>query len=201
MQNGSSLAEESETGGACRGRKGPSSYVGTLCHAADIGGASGRAANVSTLRLASPSQRLLQIRRQKKNHTRNEMFSELMQSTQTERAQQNAWRQTMAESRKAQNEREDRWLEQQGRWRQHDERRQDAMLRLLEDQTDMLWCMVEVQERHRLPLQPQCNQPPSSPSSVASSPRCPRTRGEGDPLGTQPLHHRGLPKQQKAGIQ
>ncbi|XP_048726071.2 uncharacterized protein LOC125645094 [Caretta caretta] len=61
------------------------------------------AANVSTLQLASPSQRLAQIRRRKKR-THNEMFSELMQSTQIERAQQNAWRQTMAESRKAQNE-------------------------------------------------------------------------------------------------
>ncbi|XP_074810188.1 uncharacterized protein LOC141988250 [Natator depressus] len=102
------------------------------------------AANVSMLRLASPYQRLAEIRRQKKR-THDEMFSELMQFTRTERAKHNVWRQTMAESRKAQNEREDRWLEQQERWRnqeemwqQHDERRQDAMLRLLEDQTDML---------------------------------------------------------------
>ncbi|CAM4658433.1 unnamed protein product [Lepidochelys olivacea] len=109
------------------------------------------------------------------------MFSELMQSTQTERAQQNAWRQTMAESRKAQNECKDRWLE------------------LLEDQTDMLCHMVEVQERHRPPLQTLCNQPPSSPSSIASSPRRPRMQG--GPPGTRPLHPRGLPKQLKAGIQ
>ncbi|XP_074798443.1 uncharacterized protein LOC141980758 [Natator depressus] len=65
------------------------------------------AANVSTLQLASPSQRLAQIRRRKKR-TCDEMFSELMQSTQTERAQHNAWWQTTAESRKAQNEHEDR---------------------------------------------------------------------------------------------
>ncbi|KAG6926159.1 hypothetical protein G0U57_012737, partial [Chelydra serpentina] len=105
------------------------------------------------------------------------MFSELMQSSRTERAQQNVWRQTMAESRKAQNEHEDRKDEQDERWWQRDERRQDAMLRLLEDQTDMLWHLVELQERqleHRLPLQPLCNRPPSSPSSIASTPRRPR---------------------------
>ncbi|XP_048673435.1 syntaxin-8 isoform X1 [Caretta caretta] len=61
------------------------------------------AANVSTLPLRSPSQRLVQIKRRKKR-TRNEMFSELMQSSRTERALQNAWRQTMSESKKAQNE-------------------------------------------------------------------------------------------------
>nr|XP_048726467.1 uncharacterized protein LOC125645231 [Caretta caretta] len=137
------------------------------------GGEGSSAANVSMLQLASPSQTLTQIRRRKKQ-TRDEMFSELMQSTQTERAQQNAWRQTMPESRKAQNE------EQQERWQQHDERRQDTMLRLPEDQTDMLWCMVEVQERQRPPLQLLCNQPPSSPSSITSSPRRPRTRGMGE---------------------
>ncbi|XP_044888240.1 uncharacterized protein LOC123378471 [Mauremys mutica] len=145
------------------------------------GGEGTSAANVSTLPLSSPSQRLVQIRRQK-NHTHNEKFSELMQSSRTERAQQNAWRQTMSESRKAQNERKDRWLEQEEQWQQRDERRQDAVLRLLEDQTDMLQCMVELQKRqqkHRLPLQPLCNQPPSSPNSKASSPRHPRTRGGG----------------------
>ncbi|XP_074823612.1 uncharacterized protein LOC141995947 [Natator depressus] len=130
------------------------------------GGEGTSAANVSTLLLSSPSQRLAQIKRQK-NSTRNEMFSELMQFSRTERAQQNAWRQTISEYRKAENEREDRrderdkrWQEQDERWRQHNERRQEAMLRLLEDQTDMLRCMVEVQERqqeHRPPLQPLCN--------------------------------------------
>ncbi|EMP42435.1 Zinc finger and SCAN domain-containing protein 29 [Chelonia mydas] len=143
----------------------------------DLEGREGTSApNVSMLPLASPSQRLAQVRR-RKTHTRNEMFSELMQSSPTERAQENAWRQTMSESRKAQNEREnrrdtreERWLDQQERWRQRDETRQEAMLRLLEDQTDMLRHMVEVQERHRSPLQP--------PSSIASSPRRPRMRGE-----------------------
>ncbi|XP_077683403.1 short transient receptor potential channel 1 isoform X3 [Eretmochelys imbricata] len=61
-------------------------------------------------------------------------------------------------------------------------RRQDAMLRLLEVQTDMLRHMVEVQERqqeHRLLLQPLCNQLPSSLHSIASSPRRPRTQWGG----------------------
>ncbi|XP_074803437.1 uncharacterized protein LOC141984348 [Natator depressus] len=44
------------------------------------------AANVST-----PTQRLTQIRQQK-NRTRDEMFTGLMQSSRTERAQQNVWR-------------------------------------------------------------------------------------------------------------
>ncbi|EMP35212.1 hypothetical protein UY3_07645 [Chelonia mydas] len=67
------------------------------------GGEGTSAANVSTLPLSSPSQRLAQIKRQK-NRTRYEMFSELMQASHNERAQQNAWRPTMAESLKAENE-------------------------------------------------------------------------------------------------
>ncbi|XP_048692350.1 zinc finger and SCAN domain-containing protein 29-like [Caretta caretta] len=61
------------------------------------------AANVSMLTESSPSQRLVKIRRQKK-HTRDEMFSELMQSSHTETSQQNAWRQAMSESRKKEQE-------------------------------------------------------------------------------------------------
>ncbi|XP_074803186.1 uncharacterized protein LOC141984140 [Natator depressus] len=53
------------------------------------GGGGTSAANVSMLTLSSPSQRLAKIRRRKKC-TCNEMFSELMQSSHTERAQQNA---------------------------------------------------------------------------------------------------------------
>nr|XP_048700799.1 uncharacterized protein LOC125634301 [Caretta caretta]XP_048700800.1 uncharacterized protein LOC125634301 [Caretta caretta] len=138
------------------------------------GGEGSSAANVSSLHISSPSQRLSKIRNRKK-HTHGEMFSELMQSSHAERAQHNAWRETMSESRKAQNEREERRDERE-------ERRQDAMLRLLEDQTDMLRRMVEVQERqqeHRPLLQPLCNQSPFSPSSIASSPRCPRMQWGG----------------------
>ncbi|XP_073193147.1 uncharacterized protein [Lepidochelys kempii] len=160
------------------------------------------AANVSTLPLSSPSQRLAQIRRRKKS-TRDEIFSELMQSSCTERAPQNVWRQTMSKSRKAENECDDRRDEQDERWWQRNERRQDKMLRLLGDQTDMLRRLVELQERqqaHKPPLQPLCNRLPFSSSSIASSPRRPRMQA-GEAPGTQPLHPRGLPKQQKAGIQ
>ncbi|XP_073167179.1 uncharacterized protein [Lepidochelys kempii] len=151
------------------------------------------AACVSMITGSSPSQRLVKLRKKKKKRTRDEMFSKLMLSSNTDRAQTNAWRQIMSECRKAQNDREESWLAEESKWRaedraeaqmwrQRDERRQDSMLRLLEDQTSMLQCMVELQQRqleHRLPLQPLCNQPPSSPSSIASTPRCPRTQWGG----------------------
>ncbi|XP_044852527.1 myb/SANT-like DNA-binding domain-containing protein 2 [Mauremys mutica] len=73
----------------------PHSQGGLLFH--DPGeGTSG--ANVSMRPLSTPSQRLVQIRRQKKR-TRDDMFAELMQSSRTARAQLNAWRQTIVESR------------------------------------------------------------------------------------------------------
>nr|XP_048716240.1 uncharacterized protein LOC125641001 [Caretta caretta] len=163
------------------------------------GGEGTSAACVSMITGSSPSQRLVKLRKKKKR-TRDEMFSELMLSSHTDRAQMNAWRQIMSECRKAQNDREERWRAEESkwraeeskwraedraeaqRWRQRDERRQDSMLRLLQDQTSMLQCMVELQQRqleHRLPLLPLCNQPPSSPSSIASTPRRPRTRWGG----------------------
>ncbi|XP_053868103.1 uncharacterized protein LOC128827908 [Malaclemys terrapin pileata] len=137
----------------------------------------------------SPSQRLVKIRRRKRR-TRDDMFSELQMSSHTDRAQQNVWRQSMSECKKAQYEREERWRAEsrveeskwraeEDRWRQLADRRHESMLRLLEHQTDMLQCMVELQERQqeqRLPLQLLCNQQFSSPSSIASSPRCPTTR-------------------------
>nr|XP_048710768.1 uncharacterized protein LOC125638729 [Caretta caretta] len=156
------------------------------------GGEGTSAACVSMITGSSPSQRLVKLRKKKKR-TRDEMFSELMLSSHTDRAQTNAWRQIMSECRKAQNDWEERWRAEESKWRaedraeaqmwrQRDERRQDSMLRLLQDQTSMLQCMVELQQRqleHRLPLQPLCNQPPSSPSSIASTPRRPRTRWGG----------------------
>nr|XP_048700929.1 uncharacterized protein LOC125634364 [Caretta caretta] len=156
------------------------------------GGEGTSAACVSMITGSSPSQRLVKLRKKKKR-TRNEMFSELMLSSHTDRAQTNAWRQIMSECRKAQNDREERWRTEESKWRaedraealmwrQRDERRQDSMLRLLQDQTSMLQCMVELQQRqleHRLPLLPLCNQPPSSPSSIVSTPRRPRTRWGG----------------------
>ncbi|XP_048709005.2 uncharacterized protein LOC125637949 [Caretta caretta] len=110
------------------------------------------AANVSSL--PPPSQRLSHIRRRKKR-THDEMFSELMQSSGTDRAQQNVWRDTVAQYRKASNEHEDRRDDRDERWWQGDQRRQDATLGLLRDQTDMLWHLVEVQKQqqdHRLLL-------------------------------------------------
>ncbi|XP_048720182.2 uncharacterized protein LOC142068292 [Caretta caretta] len=164
------------------------------------GGEGTSAACVSRITRSSPSQRLVKIRRQKKR-TRDKMFSELMLSSHTDRAQTNAWRHTMSECRKAQNDLEERWWAEESkwwaeerkwlaeerkwlaeeraeaeRWRQHDERRQDLMLRLLEDQTNTLQRMVELQKRqqeHRPPLQLLCNQ---LPSSIASSSRRPRMR-------------------------
>ncbi|XP_073188690.1 uncharacterized protein [Lepidochelys kempii] len=156
------------------------------------GGEGTSAACVSMITGSSPSQRLVKIRK-KKNRTQDEMFSKLMLSSHTDRAQTNVWRQIMSECRKAQNDREERWRAEESKWwaedraeaqmwQQREERRQDSMLRLLEDQTSMLQCMAELQQRqleHRLTLQPLCNQPPSSPSSRASTPRRPRTRWGG----------------------
>ncbi|XP_043388369.1 trihelix transcription factor GT-3a-like [Chelonia mydas] len=138
----------------------------------EVGEGPSAAANVSSL--PPLSQKLSQIRRRKK-HTCDEMFSELMQSSGTDRAQQNVWRDAIAEYRMVTDEREERW-------QQEDQRRHEAMLGLLRDQTDVLQRLVEVHERqqdHRLLLQPLFNRPPSSPSSIASSPRCPRTWGVG----------------------
>ncbi|XP_065440069.1 uncharacterized protein LOC135981442 [Chrysemys picta bellii] len=140
----------------------------------------------------SPSQRLVNIRKRKRR-TRDDMFTELQMSSHADRAQQNAWRQSMSDMRKAQYEREERWRaewrDEKSKWRAEDDRwcqladrRQESMLRLLEHQTDMLERMVELQERQqeqRPPLQPLFNQQPSSPSSIASSPRRPRTRWGG----------------------
>ncbi|XP_074826190.1 uncharacterized protein LOC141997659 [Natator depressus] len=55
----------------------------------------------------SPSQRLAKIRRRKKS-THDEMFSDLMLSSHTDRAQQNTWRQTISEYRKTQYDCEER---------------------------------------------------------------------------------------------
>ncbi|KAM7176589.1 uncharacterized protein RBU57_002193 [Macrochelys suwanniensis] len=129
------------------------------------------AANVSTPPLSSPSQRLAKIRSKKKRN-RDDMFSELMESSHTEAAQQNAWRQTLSESRKAEFDRADRWRaedndwrdeerqrrDEESRWRQHAERRQDAILRLLEDQTEILRLMAE--ERRRVQERPPEPRPP-----------------------------------------
>ncbi|XP_073216343.1 uncharacterized protein [Lepidochelys kempii] len=71
------------------------------------GGEGTSAACVSMITGSSPSQRLVKLRKKKKR-IRDEMFSELMLSSHTDRAQTNAWRQIMSECRKAQNDREER---------------------------------------------------------------------------------------------
>nr|XP_048681090.1 uncharacterized protein LOC125624442 [Caretta caretta] len=130
------------------------------------------AVNVSSL--PPPFQRLSQIKRRKK-HTCNEKFSELMQSSGTDRAQQNVWRDTVAQYKKAANEREDRRDDRDERWQQEDQRRHEATAG---SNAPVSVDVHEWQQDHRLLLQPLLNHPPSSPSSIASTPRRPRTRGE-----------------------
>ncbi|XP_065412606.1 uncharacterized protein LOC135973428 [Chrysemys picta bellii] len=152
----------------------------------------GTSAAANSSSLPPPSRRLSQIRHRKKR-TRDEMFSEIMESSRSDRAHLNEWKETVSKYRKEASEREDRRDQRKDRrdqrkdrrdardekWRQEDQRRQDATLGLLREQTDMLRCLVELQERlqeNRLPLQPLFH-PPPSPCSVSSSPRRVRTRG------------------------
>ncbi|KAM9166743.1 uncharacterized protein ACDP82_003250 [Pangshura tecta] len=128
------------------------------------------AANFSSL--PTPSQRLAKMRQRKKK-TRDEMFSDIMEVTHKERAHLNEWKEVVSNYRKDASEREERrdtrderwWQEdrqEDQRWRQEDQWWRDATLGLLCDQTDMLWRLVELQERqqnHRVPLQPLYNHP------------------------------------------
>ncbi|XP_065455371.1 uncharacterized protein LOC135984341 [Chrysemys picta bellii] len=130
----------------------------------------GTSAAANSSSLPPPSRRLSQIRRRKKK-TRDEMFSEIMESSRSDRAHLNEWKETVAKYRKEASEledrrdqredmrdqREDRRDARDERWRQEDQRRQDATLGLLREQTDMLRRLVELQERlqeNRVPLQP-----------------------------------------------
>ncbi|XP_065430073.1 uncharacterized protein LOC135976728 [Chrysemys picta bellii] len=147
----------------------------------------GTSAAANSSSLPPPSRRLSQIRRRKKK-TRDEMFAEIMESSRSDRAHLNEWKETVSKYRKEASEREDRRDQREERrdarderWRQEDQRRQDARLGLLREQTDMLRRLVELQERlqeNRLPLQP-LYPPPPSPCSVSSSPRRVRTGGGG----------------------
>ncbi|XP_065451103.1 uncharacterized protein LOC135983397 [Chrysemys picta bellii] len=155
----------------------------------------GTSAAANSSSLPPPSRRLSQIRRRKKR-TRDEMFSEIMESSRSDRAHLNEWKETVSKYRKEASEREDRRDARDERWRQEDQRRQDATLGLLREQTDMLRRLVELQERlleNRLPLQPLFH-PPPSPCSVSSSPRRVRTRG-GEAPYTFPFHPSRQPKQ------
>ncbi|XP_065428196.1 SRRM2 protein homolog rsr-2-like [Chrysemys picta bellii] len=152
----------------------------------------GTSAAANSSSLPPPSRRLSQIRRRKKK-TREEMFSEIMQSSRSDRAHLNEWKETVSKYRKEVSEREERRDQREDmrdqreerrdqreerrdardeRWRQEDQRMKEATLGLLQR-------LVEVQERlleNRLPLQPLFH-PPPSPCSVSSSPRRVRTRG------------------------
>nr|XP_048700744.1 uncharacterized protein LOC125634275 [Caretta caretta] len=143
-------------------------------------------ANVSTCPLSTPSQRLAQIRRQKK-HTRDDMFAELMQSTRTDRAQLNAGRETMAESR--------------NKFSDCDESRQDAMLKLMGEQTDVLRCLVDLmREKQQEHSQPLYNRSSLFPKFNSLFTQMPKNTGREEAPGIHSFHPRGLPKQQKAGI-
>ncbi|XP_077665961.1 uncharacterized protein LOC144260910 [Eretmochelys imbricata] len=83
------------------------------------GGEGTSAACVSMITGSSPSQRLVKIRKKKKR-THDEMFSELMLSPHTDRAQTNAWRQIMSECRKPQSDREERWRTEESKWQAED---------------------------------------------------------------------------------
>ncbi|XP_065439677.1 SRRM2 protein homolog rsr-2-like [Chrysemys picta bellii] len=170
----------------------------------------GTSAAANSSSLPPPSRRLSQIRRRKKK-TRDEMFAEIMESTRSDRAHLNEWKDTVSKYRKEASEREDRRDQREDRmdqredrrdardqrWWQEDQRRQDATLGLLREQTDMLQRLVELQEQqqeNRVPLQPLYNPPPPSPCSISSSPRRVRTRGREAPY-TFPFHPSGQPKQ------
>ncbi|XP_065453497.1 uncharacterized protein LOC135983855 [Chrysemys picta bellii] len=69
----------------------------------------------------SPSQRLVKIRRRKRR-TQDDMFSELQMSSHADRAQQNSWRQSMSECKKAQYEQKETWLAEESKWRAEEDR-------------------------------------------------------------------------------
>ncbi|XP_053877492.1 uncharacterized protein LOC128833562 [Malaclemys terrapin pileata] len=121
----------------------------------------------------SVGQRLSQIRRQKKKIWKD-MFNELMRASESDKTELSAWRITLSENLDM--DREDRRA-----FREQERAMQDEMLQILKEQSDMLRCLVEVQERQldaRDPLQPMLNLLPSSPSSTSTSPKCPMRWGE-----------------------
>ncbi|XP_065412680.1 uncharacterized protein LOC135973447 [Chrysemys picta bellii] len=119
----------------------------------------GTSAAANSSSLPPPSRRLSQIRRWKKK-TRDEMFAEIMESTRSDTAHLNEWKDTVSKYRKEASEREDMRDQREDRrdqceerrdarderWWQEDQKRQDAMLGLLREQTDMLRRLVELQE-------------------------------------------------------
>ncbi|XP_050820062.1 uncharacterized protein LOC127056351 [Gopherus flavomarginatus] len=117
------------------------------------------------------------IRRLRKRRTREDMFSEIMAVTRTDRALQGDWKQLVAKYREAASQREDRRdAKNDVRW-QEDQRWRAATLDLLRDQTDILRNMLQELGGFRMPLQPVYNLPQYSPCPTPSRTRRVRTRG------------------------
>ncbi|XP_050791882.1 uncharacterized protein LOC127042590 [Gopherus flavomarginatus] len=117
------------------------------------------------------------IRRLRKRRTREDMFSEIMAVTRTDRALQGDWKQLVAKYREAASQREDRRdAKNDVRW-QEDQRWRAATLDLLRDQTDILRDMLQELRGFRMPLQPVYNLPQYSPCPTPSRTRRVRTRG------------------------
>ncbi|XP_050793684.1 uncharacterized protein LOC127043685 [Gopherus flavomarginatus] len=134
--------------------------------------------------LPTPVRRISQIRRLRKKRTREEMFTEIMAVTCSERAHLGEWKHVVAKYRDAASEREERrdareemWRQEDQRCRQEDQRWRAATLELLRDQTDILRSLLEELRGHRVPLQPMFNLPQYSPCPISSTPRRVRMRG------------------------
>ncbi|XP_053878854.1 alpha-protein kinase 1-like [Malaclemys terrapin pileata] len=130
-------------------------------------------ATVSRPTLASPSQRLAQIRRRKKR-TRDDMFSELMGCSRADAAQQTQWRENISQYQQAHREREERW-------QQEDQQATQTLLGLMREQTETLRRFVDVlqdrRQEDRAPLQSISNRPPLPQTPIPPSPKVPRRRG------------------------
>ncbi|XP_065454588.1 SRRM2 protein homolog rsr-2-like [Chrysemys picta bellii] len=90
----------------------------------------GTSAAANSSSIPPPSRRLSQIRRRKKR-TRDEMFSEIMESSRSDRANLNEWKETVSKYRKEASEREDR-RDQREDMRDQREDRRDQRLRGME---------------------------------------------------------------------
>ncbi|XP_065442838.1 uncharacterized protein LOC135981914 [Chrysemys picta bellii] len=166
----------------------------------------GTSAAANSSSLPPLSRRLSQIRCRKKK-TRDYMFAEIMESTRSDRAHLNEWKDMVSKYRKEASEREDmrdqreeRRDARDDRWWQEDQRRQDAMLGLLREQTEMLRHLVELQERqqdNRVLLQPCITPLPPTMFHSLLTQTCKNTGwgGGGKAPYTFPFHPSGQPKQ------
>nr|XP_042711914.1 uncharacterized protein LOC122174251 [Chrysemys picta bellii] len=157
-------------------------------------GTSAETLSISTS--STPGQRLSQIRRWKKK-SQEDVFSELMRVSESDKTELRAWRITL--SKNLDMDREDRRA-----FREQERATQEEMLQLMKEQSDMLRHLVEVQERQLdtgVPLQPMLNLLLSSPSSTSSFPKHPLRRGVGEGRSVSlALNTRGGYKDQKAPL-